>query len=138
MGENIVKKRLTGIIKFIRYSLIGGVCTGINLLLFIFLVYIGVHYVIANAASYLTAVAINYILAGHFVFEDCSGHSAVNKLFRFFLVRLGNLAVDTVSFYLLVSVMHMNMYAARVGLTGAGVIISYVLARRFVYRGDET
>lgn len=68
--------------KFLRFLFVGGINTAFGYFLFIFLIWIGLHYTIALLVSQIIGVLFNYKTTGYIVFQNKS-----NKLLiKFFLV----------------------------------------------------
>lgn len=136
-----MKRKTEKIFKFIRYSIVGGFCTIINLVLFFIFVQVGMHYIVANIISYLLAVALNYLLSKYFVFTknfNLQKKKEEAKIFGKFLgIRLLNMMLDNILFYIVVSIWGSNVYAARVVLTVGGLVLSYCFINRFVFLGKE-
>lgn len=126
--------------ELLRYGVCGGVCTAINLLLFAALLRRGIHYLLANSAAYLIAVAINYILSKFYVFsatESGSGKESFGEFGRFLLVRLLSLGPDNALFYIMVDILRMNEYVSKILLSAVMIMAVFLVTKTFVFRKQE-
>ena len=133
-----MKKYIRKFLKFIKYSIVGGICTIINLILFYVFVQAGVHYIGANVVSYLLAVVLNYILNKCFVFLKNSDEKRVEREARqfckFFVIRLLTMLLDNIFFYVFVTIWGKNVYFTRIILTMEGLFFSYFFINKFVFQ----
>lgn len=122
--------------ELIKYGFFGAITTGINLILFFILEYVGVHYIIANTIAYFIAVVINYVFNRNYVFEKETGASkseTTRQFIKFVIVRLASLLVDNSLFYILVDVLGINVYISRIGLSVGIIMATYVINKLFVF-----
>lgn len=133
-----MKKNIGKFLKFIKYSIVGVICTIINLILFYVFVQAGVYYIGANVASYLLAVVLNYILSKCFVFQKNSDKRRVKReagqFCKFFAIRLITMLLDNIFFYVIVTVWGKNVYWTRIILTMGGLFFSYFFIHKFVFK----
>ena len=102
----------TKLFEFLGYGLAGGACTYVNLLLFVVMERMGMHYLLANTLSYIVAVVINYFLNSHLVFKSAgkTQTETVKEFTKFVVVRLLSLAADNSLFYIAVDKLRLNVY----------------------------
>lgn len=132
--KNFLKDKL----KFIKYSFVGGICTGANLALFFLLVKMEVYYIVANVVSYFLSVILNYLLNRCFVFMKSTRtpKEQTEQFGKFLTIRLFNMVLDNVLFYCAVTLMGGNVYIVRMILTISGLFFSYYFINRFVFIGN--
>lgn len=125
-----------GFIELAKYGVFGCITTGINLGLFFIMTKAGMYYLLSNSLSYCIAVVVNYIFNYRYVFHDKGEkqHWKWKEFFKFFLVRLGSLLADNTLFFILVSLLHVNVYVARIGLSIAVILATYVVNKLFVFK----
>lgn len=128
-------------IELIKYGFFGGITTALNLILFVVLEKAGIYYLLANTIAYFIAVVVNYYFSYKFVFErvDESLRRWNWKEFIAFLsVRIGSLLVDNALFFVVVDIMHVNVYLGRILLSMAIIMGTYVINKIFIFKkGDE-
>lgn len=56
--------------QFIKFGLVGGINTILNLIIYWFCIRIGIHYLAANTIGFLITVAISYVLNNIFTFKN--------------------------------------------------------------------
>lgn len=124
------------IVEFIKYGLWGGITTAINLLIFFGLKFCGMYYLLANAVGYVIAVIINFILNRKYVFQRSRKFkSSIRWQFiQYILMRLLSLGIDTVLFYGLVSILHLNVYFSRIGLSVFLILATYFISKLFIFK----
>ena len=72
------------IVQFIKFGIVGGMNTILSYLIYLGLVSLGIHYLIADSIAFVITVFISYLLNGCFVF-GCKG----KRKFDFFeLIRV--------------------------------------------------
>ena len=128
--------------ELIRYSFAGGACTCVNLLLFVVMERMGMHYLLANTLSYIVAVVINYFLNSHLVFKSASKTRAetAKEFIKFVVVRFMSLGADNGLFYVAVDKLRLNVYASKIVISVVIVIATFVINRVIVFKrdGEET
>ncbi|MCK9162831.1 MAG: GtrA family protein [Bacteroidales bacterium] len=83
--------------KFLRFLFVGGINTVFGYLLFLFLIWLGLHYTLALLLSQIIGVLFNYKTTGYLVFQNKSN----NLLIKFFLVYAFVYLVNVVELYFL-------------------------------------
>lgn len=135
-----MKKIFIQLQEFLKYSIWGLVSTVINLFLFVIFEQIGINYIIANSLAYAIAVFINYFLNNKFVFAETSikGETIEFKnLIKFLGIKGGYLIFDSTLFYIMVTVLQYNLYVSRILVTGFGLLVTYKLAKKFVFKNER-
>ncbi|WP_430091083.1 GtrA family protein [Paenibacillus cisolokensis] len=122
------------IVQLISYSFWGAITTSFNLTLFFLLNFLGVNYILANIVSYIFAVILNYFFNKIFVFEKNSSNKETRVFIKFIMVRAVSLLVDTILFYLLVSIMHFNVNVSRILLSFVIIVATFFVNKVFVFR----
>jgi putative flippase GtrA len=84
---------LTGLQRFVRYFVVGGVATVVDYGLFASLFYLGIHYIVAATISFVFAVAVNYVLSIRFVFES-DGTARHREIVLIYLVSGIGIAIN--------------------------------------------
>jgi len=127
-------EREKNIVEIIKYGFWGAITTIFNLVLFFFLKDLGLYYIAANILSYFAAVVLNYVLNRTMVFKTSkSSYNSKKEFARFFLVRLLSLVVDNGLFYILVSLLNLEVNVTRVILSIAIILATYFINKRFVF-----
>jgi len=101
---------------------------------------LGLYY--GRLFSFISAVLTTWILNRHLTFSKrASGLSLFNEFFRYFGLMLGGGIVNYASYALLVYfvefVARQPVWGVAVG-SCAGMIVNYLLARFFIFRGRTT
>ncbi len=129
---NASKKQHLG--ELIRYGICGGITTGINFGIFCLLIECNVYYIFANVTAYYISVIINFFFNRKLVFSEKKEKKGTKMFLEFLYLRTLSLFVDTCLFYLLVSILQLNVYISRIGLSGAIIIINYVVSKKRIFR----
>lgn len=120
--------------ELIRYGICGGITTGINLGLFYLMTRWNMYYIPANLLSYYIAVMVNFILNYRYVFQLSEETDKIPMLKKFVGLRTISIAVDTVIFWILVSVLQGSLYLSRVGLSVAMILINFVWSKQKIFK----
>lgn len=90
MKHYIFGRPQNGHIQFLRYLIVGGTSTVVDLAVFaVCTTYFGIHYLFAAFIAYMFGLAWNYSFSLLWVFE--SKHSRTKEMLMVFLVALGGL-----------------------------------------------
>lgn len=122
------------LLEFIRYGFWGGITTAINLIIFFVLNYLGINYILANAIGFIIAVIVNYILNKKYVFKNDTDNERI-QIVKYMLMRLLSLGIDSILFYLFVSVMSFNVYITRIFLSIVLILAMYLISRVYIFVG---
>ncbi|MCI0765066.1 GtrA family protein [Bacillus sp. TL12] len=117
--------------KFLKFSLIGVLNTLITIISYIFLIKIGMNYLIANCFAYLIGVANSYYWNKNWVFE--SKNKDVSLFFKFLTVNLIVLTVNTISLFILVDKLFINKFISQIFSIGVGMIINFFLNKLWTF-----
>lgn len=117
--------------KFLKFSLIGVLNTFITIISYIFLVKIGMHYLIANCFAYLIGVANSYYWNKNWVFE--SENKDLSLFLKFLIVNLIVLTFNTISLFILVDKFFINKFIAQFFSIGVGMIMNFFLNKLWVF-----
>lgn len=124
------------IIEIFKYGISGIITTVVNLYLLKVFIDFGIYYVLANIVSYIISVVINYILNQRYVFsESARGNTAEAKkqFLKFLVMRVLSLIVDTLLFYIAVSIFKFPIYWSRLILTTIMILVTFVLNKWFIF-----
>ena len=59
--------------EFVKFGIVGGINTGLNLVIYWICVGLGIHYLVANTVGFVITVAISYVLNNIFTFQPSDG-----------------------------------------------------------------
>ena len=124
--------------EIIRYAIVGGITTFFNLMLFYLFTYTSMNYIVSNVVSYWCAVLVSYYLNEKYVFQNQKQHkSSFIKVVKYFLVRVGSIALDSGLLYVCVSILNYNMMVSKVIVSIIVIILIYVFNRNFVFKMSD-
>lgn len=120
----------------LRYLLIGGMTTLVGVGSFaLFNRALGVHHLMANALSWVLAVAFAFCGNKWFVFRSrASGGVLLREAAGFALARLATLGFETVFLYLLIDLLGVDEMLTKILCSGIVIILNYVLSGLLVFR----
>lgn len=124
------------IIEIFKYGISGTITTIINLFLLKVFIDFRIYYLLANIVSYTISVIVNYILNQRYVFsKSARGNTAkVKKQFlKFLIMRVLSLMIDTLLFYIAVSIFEFPIYLSRLILTIIMILVTFVLNKWFIF-----
>lgn len=130
-----MKKDLNEFISFIKFSMVGVVNTLVNWITFFILSNIGIYYIAANIIAYSIATTNSYFWNSKWVFKYEKG-STIKSSFKFILLNLFGLALNTSILYLLVDFLNLKKILALIIATGVTMIINYFINKLWVFKSN--
>lgn len=127
LGKNIVL--------IFWYGFWGMITTCLNLIMFYIFSEMGFYYLFANAVAYYIAVIINYFMNYFMVFErkpECI-KSIFKKMWKFIKLRTVSLLIDSVIFFIMVSVFGFHKYISRICLSIVIISFNFFWSRRNIF-----
>ena len=129
MIEKINKKSIK---EFTRFSIVGGLMTLINFVLFyIFIRYLNLTYICSNIISYIIAVILSYYVNVRFTFtyRKQSTKEEYMKFIKYCCMRLVVLEVDSILLFCFVDILNINVYSSKVIITVILFISTFGLSK---------
>ena len=120
-------------IELVSYAVVGGVCTGFNLLLYWALIKIQVPYLIANSVSYVLAVLLNFVLNKQVVFKSDDGE-VIKSLVKFIITRVGMLAFDNVCLWVAVDCLKCAPMISKIVLSFLEIMGTFIINKVWVFK----
>ncbi|WP_155629043.1 GtrA family protein [Burkholderia stagnalis] len=112
--------------RFLRFVLVGGLCTLLNLLTLWFVTTrIGWHYLVAVVISFLVVNGIGFALNKYFTFTRAS-RPKLREIRRYYAVMLGTLALNLSIMFLLVDVLGIHYLLASIVITVLFTLFNFV------------
>ena len=118
------------------YLFFGGLTTVVNLIVhFLFLEFFHVHYMVATVISWIAAVIFAYVTNKRWVFDSKTeaGKETNAEFARFIFYRLLSLAMDTLSMYLLISVLQFGNVSAKFITQILVVVANYIFSKFLIF-----
>ena len=115
------------------------ICAGIynvlSTLLNWLLLYIGVHYLIATAVSYIFGVLLAYILNTKLVFRK---EYSVAGCVKFSSVYISNFVITLILTFIIVDIICINVYIAPIVTMLISFGYNYIMSKYFVFREEKS
>lgn len=124
------------ILEIFKYGISGIITTLINLYLFKIFVNFEINYILASVVSYIISVVISYFLNQRYVFLDSArGNTlkAKKQFLKFLIMRMLLLLIDTVLFFIIVSILKFPIYWSRLILTIIMISVTFILNKWFIF-----
>lgn len=116
---------------YIMFVVCASIYNIISILLYWILVYLGFHYNIANAISYIVGIIIAYFLNIKYVFNDKYN---LNNFFKFYGTYLSNLLISLLVMFVLVDVIYVNKYFANVLMLLVNMIYNFSITKLLIVK----
>jgi putative flippase GtrA len=123
VGKSIVSNR------FFRFLVVGGINTVFSYSLYAFLLFIGLHYLLAAIISFIISVLFNFETTGRLVFQKNDRRLLLKFIFSYVII----LAISLFSLNMLV-MLGISPYLAGLLNVFPVAIISFLIQRTFVFR----
>lgn len=129
------KFTLKSFLEFIRYSIVGGITTCLNLVVFYLFTHTSMNYVVNNIVSYFIAVIVSYYLNERFVFlnQDQKSKHFI-KIVKYILIRAVSILVDSGLLYVCVSIFKCDVMISKLIISMGVIICTYIFNRLFVFK----
>ncbi|MFA5841391.1 MAG: GtrA family protein [Candidatus Paceibacterota bacterium] len=120
---------------FLKSVISGGTTALVDLsLLFVFREILHVSYWLSVNTSFAVAIAVNFSLQKFWTFSNKDLDSAHKQFIKFFLLAMGNMAMNSLLMYVLSIVFGLWYLGAQVITIGTLAIVNFVLYRNFVFK----
>lgn len=117
-----------------RFLLVGGLCAGVEFLLFALLVHLfGVAYLHANMASLLVAVVLNYVISRRHVFTK-GRYSGKVEFTAFIIFSAVGVALNQYLVWWFVEQAEFNMNVGKILAIGLVAVFNYLTKKHIVFR----
>ena len=113
--------------ELIRYIFTGGATTAVN-----YVIYAGVHYLIANSLAWCGAVVFAFWANRQFVFQSRGNWK--KEFAAFTAARLATLAAENVLLVLLIQGGGMTEFFAKILVSVVTVVLNYVVCKVGIFR----
>ncbi len=122
--------------EIIMYLIFGVLTTVVSFVSYYFLLFCGLHYIVAQIISWALAVAFAFVVNKIFVFEDKGGTPAelFRQIWQFVSVRIASGVIETLLLWLLVDVLSIGEGIAKIPVAVLTVIINYVASKLLIFR----
>ncbi len=119
-----MKKLIEQIMKF---GIVGGLCSGIDYGLMIFLTEIyKISYLVSSGISFSVSVMVNYTLSLKYVFETDENNNKIVEFFIFIILSLIGLGINQMLMWVCVDKFHVHYMIAKIGVTGMVMVYNFI------------
>ncbi|MGM7680593.1 GtrA family protein [Cytobacillus sp. Hm23] len=122
--------------RFLKFSIVGGINTGIDFVIFSLLTAIGMNYLIAQIISYGGGLLNSYFLNRSWTFQQ-QGRIEITEVVKFILVNFMTLVITSILLALLYSELNLPLLLSKLLATGFGVFINFMGNRIWVFKNSE-
>lgn len=125
---------------FLRFMVVGSVNTGIDFLLFLFLMRVlGVNYLVAQGISYCFGVVNSFVMNKAWTFDNTSPGESIPKQFvRFLTLNILSLSISLTGLKTLSEYFGVNIYLAKIMVTVITWSIRYIGYRYWVFENNRS
>ena len=124
-------------VQFFKFGVVGLSNTAISYLIYLLLVYLGLHYIVANVAAFVVSVLNSFFWNHKFVFKDETGGK---RDIRRALIRtyasyaFSGLIVSNVLLYVFIELFGVREYIAPLLGLVVTVPLNYILNRQWAFK----
>lgn len=128
-----MRKHLPVMKQFVKFGLVGVTNTAISMGIYYLLVFLGVHYLLANLTGFVISVLNSYYWNNKFVFNKTSeGH--LKPLIKTYLAYSVTLGLSTLLLWVMVQQLGISQYIAPVINLFITVPINFVMNKLWAYK----
>ena len=121
-----------GVIRFIKFGMVGVINTLVNWIIFFILNALGMYYILANIIAYILGTVNSYLWNTLWVFKY-KDKASTETTIKFIILNLIGLGLNTGILYVLVDLCNLNKFIGLVTTTAIVMIIKRGLSRLFFY-----
>ena len=125
----------TTFIQATRFGLVGIMNVVINAAIFSYLVYVGVHYLLASAAGAIVGILNSFLWSKFFVFKHKG--KALPQLYRTIAVYSMQIAISWAGLVILIELLKINPYMAYAANIAVVTLVSFLGLKHFAFKIEE-
>ena len=121
-----------GVIRFIKFGMVGVINTLVNWIIFFILNALGMYYILANIIAYILGTVNSYLWNTLWVFKY-KDKASTETTIKFIILNLIGLGLNTGILYVLVDLCNLNKFIGLVTTTSIVMIINYIVNKLWVF-----
>lgn len=121
-----------GVIRFIKFGMVGVINTLVNWIIFFILNGLGMYYILANIIAYILGTVNSYLWNTLWVFKY-KDKASTETTIKFIILNLIGLGLNTGILYVLVDLCNLNKFIGLVTTTAIVMIINYIVNKLWVF-----
>jgi putative flippase GtrA len=118
---------------FLKFGLVGASNTIISLLVYYIVIFLGIHYQIANIAAFVISSLNGFILNRFWVFKSTT-YSITGQILKYYVVYSGSLILSVVFSYVWIDVLSVNQYLAPLLNLFITIPFNYLLSKSWTFK----
>lgn len=134
-GIDVMKETGKGIAQLIKYNVVGVMNTAVDFIVYQILMFLGVHYALAQCLSYSCGIVNSYFFNSRWTFRGGEKKYTSSQFLRFILVNLISLAVSVALLKVCYQVIGIesDLYSKAI-VTPVVMVINFLGTKLFVFR----
>ena len=121
-----------GVIRFIKFGMVGVINTLVNWIILFILNALGMYYILANIIAYILGTVNSYLWNTLWVFKY-KDKASTETTIKFIILNLIGLGLNTGILYVLVDLCNLNKFIGLVTTTAIVMIINYIVNKLWVF-----
>ena len=121
-----------GVIRFIKFGMVGVINTLVNWIIFFILNALGMYYILANIIAYILGTVNSYLWNTLWVFKY-KDKASTETTIKFIILNLIGLGLNTGILYVLVDLCNLNKFIGLFITTAIVMIINYIVNKLWVF-----
>ena len=121
-----------GVIRFIKFGMVGVINTLVNWIIFFILNALGMYYILANIIAYILGTVNSYLWNTLWVFKY-KDKASTETTIKFIILNLIGLGLNTGILYVLVDLCNLNKFIGLATTTAIVMIINYIVNKLWVF-----
>lgn len=121
--------------KLMKFGLVGVFNTIITIGSYMLLLQIGTNYILANVIGYVLGVLNSFYWNKKWVFQVKTSDKGM--FFKFVVVNIITLSINTLTLYIIVNYTGLNNYVAQIFATGFGLVTNFYLNNKWTFLGNK-
>lgn len=133
--KNTIYKKLTKLLKqFCGFGLVGVSNTLISLMVYYVLVYLGLHYLIANAAGFMISVFNSYFWNSRYIFKNKTEANAFHAFLKVFMSYGFSFCLSSILLIILVQFLGISEFIAPILKFIAVIPLNFIMNKLWAFK----
>lgn len=120
--------------RFLKFGIVGVSNTALSFLIYVLLVRISIHYMIASIIAYIAGIANSYILNTAFVFKE---KKTMKNLFKFSSVYISALLINLSLLFVMVDILGVGPIIGQVIVTVLVMFYNYIMQKKWTFSSSK-
>jgi len=121
----------------VRYLIVGGLTTLINLIVYQMGLWLQLEYLFATTIAFIASIVFAFFANKYFVFKIVTQNAIWQELMMFTGSRISTFLIETVGLIVLISGFAFQKMIAKLIMNVIVIILNYILSKFWIFKGEK-